>query len=174
MTEILSYESAERAIKRMAHEILEKNLGCDNLALVGILDGGRQLALMLAKAIEQIEGVDVPVGFVDVREKRDDLSFEEKASVAERSRSQIPFDIQKKSLVLVDDVLFTGRTVRAAMDVLLEMGRPERIQLATLVDRGHRELPIRPDFVGKNIPTSRREKVIVNSLDSRINVILEK
>jgi pyrimidine operon attenuation protein / uracil phosphoribosyltransferase len=156
---ILDGPSVERAIIRMAHEILEKNILLDRLALVGIQTRGVILAQRLNKAIEQITHQAIPMGILDINLYRDDLT-----KVAEQPvirKTEINFDMDDKTIILVDDVLYTGRTVRAALDALIDFGRPNKIQLAVLIDRGHRELPIRADFVGKNIPTSEEEAVQV-------------
>jgi pyrimidine operon attenuation protein/uracil phosphoribosyltransferase len=155
--QVMDAEEMRRAITRIAHEILEKNRGAQNLALVGILRRGAPLAERLAAIIEQIEGVRVPVGKVDIALYRDD--YPERQPVV--GRTEVPFDINEKAIVLVDEVFFTGRTVRAAITALVDLGRPANIQLAVLIDRGHRELPIRPDYVGKNLPTARAEHVAV-------------
>ena len=148
-----------RAVTRIAHEILEQNKGPGRLVLVGIAARGDDLALRLASEIERIEGVGVPVGALDITFYRDDIGM--RAEAPEVHETRIDFDITGTTVVLVDDVLFTGRTVRAAMDALVDFGRPDAIQLAVLVDRGHRELPIRADYVGKNVPTRRDEEVRV-------------
>ncbi|MGH2573974.1 MAG: bifunctional pyr operon transcriptional regulator/uracil phosphoribosyltransferase PyrR [Actinomycetota bacterium] len=148
-----------RALIRIAHEILERNKGPGRLALIGIAARGDDLAMRLAAEILRIEGVDVPVGVLDITFYRDDIGMRTEAPEVHETR--IPFDITDTTLVLVDDVLFTGRTIRAAMDALVDFGRPRAIQLAVLVDRGHRELPIRADYVGKNVPTRRDEEVQV-------------
>lgn len=153
--QVMDAEEMRRAITRIAHEILEKNRGAENLALVGILRRGAPLADRLAALIEQIEGVRVPVGRLDIALYRDDYP-ERRPAVG---RTEVAFDITDKRVVLVDEVVFTGRTVRAAISALVDLGRPALIQLAVLLDRGHRELPIRPDYVGKNLPTSRQEHV---------------
>src|SRR5213593_2607 len=153
-----------RAVTRIAHEILERNKGAGRLVLVGIAARGDDLARRLAAEIERIEGVPVPVGVLDITFYRDDIGM--RAEAPEVHETRIAFDITGTTVVLVDDVLFTGRTIRAAMDALVDFGRPEAIQLAVLVDRGHRELPIRADYVGKNIPTSRREQVQVRLAES--------
>jgi pyrimidine operon attenuation protein/uracil phosphoribosyltransferase len=157
----------------MAHEILERNTSAGRLALLGIRRGGGPMADRLASAIERIEGVRPPVGVLDIALHRDDRST---GAAAPRPATTIPFSIADRHVVLVDDVLFTGRTVRAAMDAVIEHGRPATIQLAVLVDRGHRELPIRPDYVGKNVPTSARERVVVRwtESDGRDEVIIEE
>ncbi len=156
--QIMEADDIRRALTRIAHEIVEHNHGAGQVALVGILTRGVPIAERLAVLLKQIEGVQVPVGKIDIGLYRDDY--------AERTPSPIlptaiPFDVTDKHIVLCDEVLFTGRTVRAALTALLDIGRPASVQLAILVDRGHRELPIRPDFVGKNIPTSRHEHVTV-------------
>jgi pyrimidine operon attenuation protein/uracil phosphoribosyltransferase len=155
----LDEAAIRRALTRIAHEILERNKGVENTVLVGIRTRGIFLARRLSERIQQIEGVSVPVGELDITLYRDDLT--EKAEQPEVRGSEIPVEIHGKKVILVDDVLYTGRTVRAAMDALIDMGRPRMIQLAVLIDRGHRELPIRPDYVGKNVPTSQSELVAV-------------
>jgi pyrimidine operon attenuation protein/uracil phosphoribosyltransferase len=156
---ILDKAGIDRALTRIAHEILEKNKGAKDLILVGIQRGGVHLAKRLATKIKEIEGVEPPVGSLDITMYRDDLSTRKSQPVPQAT--DITFDIQDKMMVLVDDVLFTGRTIRAALNSVMDYGRPRRIQLAVLVDRGHRELPIRADYVGKNLPTSAKEKVEV-------------
>ena len=148
-----------RAVTRIAHEILEKNKGTEHLALVGIRTGGVHLAHRLERRIREIEGIAVPVGELDITLYRDDLSQRKDQPVLRKT--SIPFNISDLRVVLVDDVLFTGRTIRAAMDGLMDLGRPAEIQLAVLVDRGHRQLPIKANFVGKNIPTARDESIDV-------------
>jgi pyrimidine operon attenuation protein / uracil phosphoribosyltransferase len=156
---ILDKAGIERALTRVAHEILEKNKGAKDLVLVGIQRGGVHLAKRLSAKIKDIEGVEPPMGSLDITMYRDDLATRKSQPVPQAT--DIAFDIQDKIMVLVDDVLFTGRTIRAALNSIMDYGRPRRIQLAVLVDRGHRELPIRADYVGKNLPTSAREKVEV-------------
>lgn len=156
---ILDKAGIERALTRIAHEILEKNKGGKDLAVVGIQRGGVHLAKRLVAKIHEIEGVAVPVGSLDITMYRDDLTTRKSQPVPQAT--DITFDIQDKVIVLVDDVLYTGRTIRAALNSIMDYGRPKRIQLAVLLDRGHRELPVRADFVGKNLPTSAREKVEV-------------
>jgi pyrimidine operon attenuation protein/uracil phosphoribosyltransferase len=156
---ILDKAGIERALTRIAHEILEKNKGAKDLAVVGIQRGGVHLAKRLAAKIREIEGVDVPVGSLDITMYRDDLTTRKSQPVPQAT--DITFDIQERVIVLVDDVLYTGRTIRAALNSIMDYGRPKSIQLAVLLDRGHRELPVRADFVGKNLPTSAREKVEV-------------
>ena len=153
---VMDEDEIERTLVRMAHQILEQNKGCENLALVGIRTRGDILARKLADIIYNIEGVHVPVGSLDISFYRDDASI---SGLPQLHGTDILFNIDNKTIVLVDDVLFTGRTIRAALDALMDFGRPARIQLAILVDRGHRELPIRADFVGKNIPSSLNENV---------------
>lgn len=148
-----------RALTRVAHEILERNKGVKDLALVGIRTGGVHLAHRLAKRIQEIEQASVPIGDLDITLYRDDLSLRKEQPVLRTT--SVPFDISDKIVVLVDDVLFTGRTIRAAMDGLMDLGRPAEIQLAVLVDRGHRQLPIKASYIGKNLPTSREEQVQV-------------
>lgn len=157
---ILNEEGLGRALTRIAHEILERNQGTAGLALVGIRRRGVPLAQRLAERIERIEGVRVPVGSLDITLYRDDLTTLAEQPVV--GATEIPFDLNGRHVVLVDDVLFTGRTVRAALDALVDLGRPASIQLAVLIDRGHRELPIRADYVGKNVPTAKRERVEVH------------
>jgi pyrimidine operon attenuation protein / uracil phosphoribosyltransferase len=148
-----------RAMTRIAHEILERNKGLKDLALVGIRTGGVHLAHRLARRLQDIEGAAVPIGELDITLYRDDLALRKEQPVLRRT--SVPFDISGKIIVLVDDVLFTGRTIRAAMDGLIDLGRPAEIQLAVLVDRGHRQLPIKATYIGKNIPTSREENIQV-------------
>lgn len=157
---LMNQEALERTLMRMAHEILENNHGIDNLCLVGIKTRGIPLANRLAANIEKITGVKVPVGTLDINLYRDDLVQQSIDPVL--NATDIAFAIKGKNVVLIDDVIFTGRTVRAAMDALFAIGRADKIRLMVLIDRGHRELPIRPDFVGKNIPTSRSEMIAVN------------
>lgn len=156
---ILDKAGIDRALTRIAHEILEKNKGPKDLVLVGIQRGGVHLARRLAAKIKEIEGVEPPVGSLDITMYRDDLATRKSQPVPQAT--DITFDIQDRTMVLVDDVIFTGRTIRAALNSIMDYGRPHRIQLAVLVDRGHRELPVRADYVGKNLPTSAKEKVEV-------------
>ena len=160
---IMAAEDIRRATIRISHEIVEKHAGTDGLALVGIQRRGVPLAHRIASAIRENEGVDVPVGALDITFYRDDLSLIAQQPVVKGT--QLPVDLNDRTVVLVDDVLYTGRTVRAAMDALVDFGRPRAIRLAVLVDRGHRELPIRADHVGKNVPTSRDEVVKVALLE---------
>ncbi|HUT55011.1 MAG TPA: bifunctional pyr operon transcriptional regulator/uracil phosphoribosyltransferase PyrR [bacterium] len=157
--EILDHAGVDRALKRIAHEIVEKNRGVKDLALIGIRTGGEGIAQRLKALLEEIEGGTVPCGYMDITMYRDDI-FHTRTH-PEVHATMVDFPIEGKVVVLVDDVLFTGRSVRASMDALMDMGRPRRIQLAVLIDRGHRELPIRPDFVGRNIPTARGDLVNV-------------
>ncbi|MFH1689027.1 MAG: bifunctional pyr operon transcriptional regulator/uracil phosphoribosyltransferase PyrR [Candidatus Eisenbacteria bacterium] len=156
---VMDADDIRRAITRIAHEILERNGGVDALAVVGIQTRGAFLARRIANEIKGIEDVSVPVGILDITLYRDDLQTVADQPVV--NESDIPFDIQGKTLILVDDVLYTGRTVRAALDEIVDFGRPKSVQLAVVVDRGHRELPIRADYVGKNVPTSDSESVAV-------------
>lgn len=171
-TLIMDEKQLRRCVMRMAHEIIERNKGAADVALVGICTRGEPLARMLAEAIARVEGTSVPVGSVDITFYRDDLTPVQKDP--RLNRTDIPFSVEGKTVVLVDDVLYTGRTVRAAMEALMDVGRARRIQLAVLVDRGHRELPIRADFVGKNIPTATTEfiRVSMEEIDGETNVWL--
>jgi pyrimidine operon attenuation protein/uracil phosphoribosyltransferase len=172
--ELSNKKDIDRALTRMAHEIIEKNKGIDRLCLVGIQRGGVHLAKRLASKIREIEKKEIPVGFLDIAFYRDDLNIRKGQAVVRKT--DVPFEITDLKIILVDDVLFTGRSIRAAMDALMDLGRPAAIQLAVLIDRGHRELPIKADYVGKNIPTSLSENVEVQleeeGLEDRI--ILEK
>ncbi len=159
MSVIMDQEQVRRAVTRIAHEILERNKGIEDVCLVGIRTRGAVLAERLRKAICEIEGVDIRTGVLDINLYRDDLSIVSQQPVIRETL--IDFDVTDMKVVLVDDVLYTGRTIRAALDALVDLGRPACIQLAVLVDRGHRELPIRADFVGKNIPTAKEQKVKV-------------
>ena len=170
---VMDAEAIRRALVRIAHEILEHNTGTEGLALVGIRTRGAILAQRLAKEIEAIDHHPVQVGILDITLYRDDLSRIAPNPVVHAT--DIPFDVTERPLVLIDDVLFTGRTIRAALNALSDLGRPQTIQLAVLVDRGHRELPIRADYVGKNIPTHVREHIEVrlNELDEKEEVVIE-
>ena len=156
---LMSSEDIDRALKRIAHQIIEKNHGLDNVCLIGIRTRGVPLAKRLSQHIEAIEGTDLPVGELDITLYRDDLS--RIAETPEVKDSKVDFSIEDKTVVLVDDVIYTARTARAALDAIMKLGRPAKVQLCVLVDRGHTELPIRPNFVGKNIPTSVDEVVAV-------------
>jgi pyrimidine operon attenuation protein/uracil phosphoribosyltransferase len=169
--EVMDARAVDRALTRIAHEILEANRGIEGLALVGILTRGAHVANRLAERIARIEGAEVPVGGLDISFYRDDVGARLNPEV---HRTDVPFDPQGRCVVLVDDVLFTGRTIRAAMDAIMDYGRPACIRLAVLVDRGHRELPIRADYVGKNVPTSGRErvKVLLTETDGEDSVVI--
>jgi len=170
--EIIDADGIRRAVTRIAHEIIEKNKGTQGLVLVGIRTRGVPLARRLTARIKDIEGVELPVGILDITLYRDDLSRVAQQPIVHRT--EIPFDINGKKVILVDDVLYTGRTARAALDALVDLGRPQLIQLAIMIDRGHRELPIRADYIGKNLPTSLEEVVSVNLVetDGEDNIIL--
>lgn len=161
--EIMDKHKMARAITRIAHEILERNAGPESLVVVGIISRGADLAVRLAETIKGIEGVELPVGFMDINLYRDDVNFNPDQPVVRKT--DIMFDINGKNLILVDDVLYTGRTIRAALSQIIEFGRPKTIQLAVLVDRGHRQLPIRADYVGKNIPTNFEDNVRVHFVE---------
>lgn len=162
--QVMDADQIRRAVKRMAHEIVERNGGLDGLVIVGLQTGGVEPAIHLVEALESIEGARVPIGTVDVAFHRDDIGLR---PVLPEAPTDIPIELDGLTVILVDDVLFTGRTVRAALDALQDFGRPQAVQLAVMVDRGHRELPIRADYVGKNLPTARTEAVAVtmNSVD---------
>jgi len=172
--EILDADAVRRIITRIAHEIVERNKGVEELVLVGIRRRGVPLAQRMAQKIQEFEGKPVATGSLDITLYRDDLSTVSHQPVV--GSTDIPVDINGKIIVLVDDVLYTGRTVRAAMDAIMDFGRPRAVQLAVIVDRGHRELPIRPDFIGKNLPTSRRETVAVRlrEHDGEDRVVIEE
>lgn len=159
-TQIMDEEAMRRALTRIAHEILEKNKGVDNLFFVGVRTRGVPLAERLSKRISEIEGRSVPIGVIDITMYRDDITALSFNPVL--YKTNLPFDLHGKVVILVDDVLFTGRTTRAAINAIFDAGRPAAIQLAVLVDRGHRELPIRPDYVGKNVPSSHKESIAVH------------
>lgn len=170
--EIVDEQGITRTLQRLTHEILEKNRGVKNLVIVGIRNRGDCLAQRLIESIQKIEGEEVPLGVLDITLYRDDFQrFTESPVVRE---TDIPFDITEKKVVLVDDVLYTGRTIRAALDALIDFGRPALIQLAVLVDRGHRELPIKADYVGKNVPTATGEEIQVKlrEVDGEDKVLL--
>jgi pyrimidine operon attenuation protein/uracil phosphoribosyltransferase len=161
-TEIMDAKALDRALTRIAHEIIERNKGIEDLVLLGIRTRGVNLAKRLYEKILDIEGYELPVGSLDITGYRDDKHIKEMSG---ENFTDVNFDINGKKVILIDDVLYTGRTVRAAMDAIVDIGRPTSIQLAVLIDRGHRELPIRADYVGKNVPTSRSEMVIVNVME---------
>ena len=171
-TQIMDEAQVRRTVTRMAHEIIERNKGVADVMLVGIRRRGEPIARMLAESIEQVEGARLPVGTVDITFYRDDLTHRTLDPML--NRTDIPFSIVDKTVVLVDDVLYTGRTARAAMDALMDVGRARRIQLAVLIDRGHRELPIRADFAGKNVPTAQTEfvRVAIPEIDGETGVWL--
>ncbi len=156
-SQVMDADDIRRALTRIAHEIIEKNKGAEKLGIVGVWSKGAPIAERLAKLVGEIEGTKIPVGVLDIALYRDDF----KTRQPRIGKTDIPFDVNDRTIVLVEEVIYTGRTVRSALDALIDMGRPASIQLAVLVDRGHRELPIRPDYVGKNLPTSRKEKVDV-------------
>lgn len=171
---VMDADGIDRSLTRVAYEILEKNRGVEDMVLVGIQTGGVFLAERLKKKISQIEGLDIPTGVLDITLYRDDLRTSNKKP--RLGKTDIPFSLDHRKVVLIDDVLFTGRTIRAAMDALIDFGRPKLIQLAVLIDRGHRELPIRADFVGKNLPSSLWEAVTVNLKEKsgRDEVVIEE
>ena len=171
--QVLDAAALDRALTRIAHEVIEKNGGAKDIAFVGLRTRGVTLAQRLAMKVAAIDGASVPVGTLDITLYRDDLDLRGAPVVR---GTDIPFPIKDKTVVLVDDVLFTGRTIRAALDALIDLGRPRMIQLAILIDRGHRELPIRPDYIGKNLPTSRREAVAVRLTehDGEDRVVIEE
>lgn len=168
--EIMDESGISRAVTRISHEIIERNKGVDNLVLIGIQRRGVPLARMISQKIKEVEGKEVPVGILDITFYRDDLSTLAEHPVI--NGTEINFPIRNKIIVLVDDVLYTGRTVRAAIDAIMDIGRPKMIQLAILIDRGHRELPIRSDYVGKNVPTSKNEVINVKLYDiDKVNMV---
>ncbi len=171
--EILSAEEMRRTLNRLASQLVERSGSLDRVVLLGIYTRGVPLAQILAQQIQRLEGVDLPVGAIDITLYRDDL---DKISTRTPARTQIPFDLTDRVVVLVDDVIYSGRTIRAALNAVLEYGRPNSIQLAVLIDRGHRELPIHPDFVGRLLPTSKEEsvKVFLQDLDGQDGVLLLK
>ena len=171
-SEIMDEAAVLRSMKRITHEIIEKNNGTADIVLLGIHRRGMPLAAILRDNIRRFEGTDVPLGSIDISLYRDDLT--EVSDLPETGATSIPCDINGKKVILVDDVIYTGRTVRAAIEAVFHYGRPDSIQLAVLIDRGHRELPIRPDYVGKNIPTSHSEvvSVMVNEFDGKTGVAL--
>jgi pyrimidine operon attenuation protein/uracil phosphoribosyltransferase len=170
--QILDQEGIRRSLTRIAHEIIERNKGTGSLVLIGFRRRGVPLAERLAERIKDIEGSSVPVGTLDITLYRDDLTTMAYQPLVRST--EVPFPVSGKTVVLVDDVIYTGRTIRAALDAVIDLGRPMVIQLAVLIDRGHRELPIRPDYVGKNVPTSRKEEALVklNEIDGEERVII--
>lgn len=175
-TELLDAQSMSRAITRIAHEIIERNKGIDQCILVGIKTRGAFLAKRLAERIEKIEGKPIRTGELDITLYRDDLTPKHENSEAYVQQVDIDYVVANQKIILIDDVLYTGRTVRAALDAVMDLGRPDQIQLAVLVDRGHRELPIRADYVGKNIPTASTEKIVVHlaEVDNLDSVTIQK
>lgn len=171
---LFDQDTITRSLKRIAHEILEKNDNLNDVVIIGIKTRGSYLDERLVRLIEVFEGVTVPLGELDITKYRDDITREMKEVIV--NQSTVPMTLNGKTVILVDDVLYTGRTVRAALEAVLEYGRPKNIQLATLIDRGHRELPIRADYVGKNIPTSQKEvvNVYLTELDKQDAVVLSK
>ncbi len=171
---IMDRDALRRVLVRMAHEIIERNQGTEDLVLIGIRNRGVPIAKRIARSIQEIEGVEIPTGSLDITLYRDDIGTRSDRPVVRKT--EVPFDVQDKKVVLVDDVLYTGRTIRAAMDALIDLGRPLVIQLAVVIDRGHRELPIRADFVGKSVPTSGREVVdiLVEEVDGDDAVLIQE
>lgn len=170
---ILDGQAMQRALTRISYEIIEHNKGAENLCVIGILSRGAELADRIARKIAEVENKPIEVGYLDITRFRDD---KKRAETINEDKSKIDFSIENKRIVLIDDVIFTGRTVRAAIDAIMSMGRPIKIELAVLIDRGHRELPIRADFVGKNLPTSKDEKVkvCIAPIDREEKVYIEK
>jgi len=175
MPQVMDADRMSRALTRIAHEILERNRGLDELALVGIRTRGVPIARRIAQALKEINGDDVPTGALDITLYRDDLMRHPVGPQPLVRRTEIPFSIDDRKIMLVDDVLYTGRTIRAALDALIDFGRPRMIQLIALVDRGHRELPIKADYVGKNLPTSLRQSVQVRlqEIDGTDEIVIE-
>lgn len=169
---IMDEAALSRAMARITHEIIERNRGADNICLLGVKRRGIPLSAMLAENIKRFEGEDVPLGHLDITLHRDDLSEADKQGA--QSACHIPCDIREKTVIIVDDVLYTGRTARAALEAVFAYARPKAVQLAVLIDRGHRELPIRPDYVGKNVPTSKNEhvSVAVGEVDGEVGVYI--
>jgi pyrimidine operon attenuation protein/uracil phosphoribosyltransferase len=175
MPPVMDADRMARALTRMAHEILERNRGLDEIALVGIRTRGVPLARRISRSLHEINGDDVPTGALDITLYRDDLMRHPVGPQPLVRRTEIPFSIDDRKILLVDDVLYTGRTIRAALDALIDFGRPQAIQLVVLVDRGHRELPIKADYVGKNLPTSLKQSVQVHlqEIDGKDEVLIE-
>lgn len=172
--QIMDESAIKRSLARMTHEILERNNGSANLCLLGVKRRGVPLAAILAENIKKFEGAEVPLGYLDIAKHRDDLTKEEKESIT--AECEIPCDIREKTVIIVDDVMFTGRTARAAMEAVFAHERPHAVQLAVLIDRGHRELPIRPDYIGKNVPTAKSEKISVTmqEIDGECGVYIKR
>lgn len=170
---IMDVKGIQRSLQRIAHEIIEKNKGVEDIVILGIPTHGVYLAKRLSNILKTIEGIEPPLGTVDVTLYRDDIGLKEDQPILKKT--EIPVSIENKNVIIVDDVLFTGRTIRAAMDAIMDFGRPSNIQLAVLIDRGHRELPIRPDYIGKNVATSLQEKVKVHlaEIDTLDEVVVE-
>ena len=164
VTRVMDENEIRRALIRIAHEIIERNKGAENLVIIGVQSRGVPMAKRLANLISEIEGVETPVGSLNVALYRDDYATRSARTV---SASAIPFDVTDKNVILVDEVLFTGRTTRAALDAIMDLGRPAVIQLAVLIDRGHKELPIRADYVGKNLPTAIKESIDVHWIETK-------
>ena len=164
VTRVMDENEIRRALTRIAHEIIERNKGAQNLVIIGVQSRGVPMAKRLAKLISEIEGVEIPMGSLNVALYRDDYATRSARTI---SASEIPFDVADKTVILVDEVLFTGRTTRAALDAIMDLGRPAVIQLAVLIDRGHRELPVRADYVGKNLPTAPKESVDVYWVETK-------
>ncbi len=171
---VLDEKGVERALIRIAHEIIEKNKGIEDIVLLGIPTRGVYLAKRIKEILKDAEGIELPIGSVDATLYRDDIGMKEEQPALKETN--IPMSIDNKTVIIVDDVLFTGRTIRAAMNVIMDFGRPASIQLAVMIDRGHRELPIRPDYVGKNVPTSMHEavKVHLKDIDGIDEVVVEE
>ena len=169
---IMDETAVRRAMARITHEVIERNRGVESVCLLGIKRRGIPLARMLAENIEKFEGISVPCGYLDITSHRDDLSDSAKSAAA--GECHIPCDIREKTVIIVDDVMYTGRTARAALEAVFTAARPREVQLAVLVDRGHRELPIRPDYVGKNLPTSKNEivDVLIDEFDGENGVYI--
>ncbi|MHB9037396.1 MAG: bifunctional pyr operon transcriptional regulator/uracil phosphoribosyltransferase PyrR [Armatimonadota bacterium] len=164
VTKVMDENDIRRALTRIAHEIIERNKGAEDLVIIGVQSRGVPMAKRLAGLVGQIEGIEVPMGSLNVAMYRDDYATRSARTI---SASEIPFDVTNKSVILVDEVLYTGRTTRAALDAIMDLGRPSVIQLAVLVDRGHRDLPIRADYVGKNLPTALKESVEVYWVETK-------
>ena len=171
---VFDSDQIKRSVTRISHEILERNGGANNVAIVGIRTRGEPLSQRIFQRVNEIDGVEVPLGVVDITLYRDDLTNTAEQPLVRGTN--LPFNVDKKNIVLVDDVLFTGRTIRAALDAIIDFGRPRSVQLAVLIDRGHRELPIRPDYVGKSIPTSRSEivEVCLSEVDDEDSVYVRE